>query len=54
MIRTTDFIVIAGHLYKMGNDEILRRYVSEFEHGQILAEAREGVASEHYVGHTIA
>ena len=31
VVRTTDFSVIARHLYKMGNDEILRRYVPEFE-----------------------
>ena len=33
VICTIDFTVIVGHLYKMGNDEILRRYVSEFEGG---------------------
>jgi len=27
------FTIITGHLYKMGNDEILRRYVPEFEQG---------------------
>jgi hypothetical protein len=31
VVRAADFSVIAGHLYKMGNDEILRRYVPEFE-----------------------
>lgn len=31
VICATDFTVIQGHLYKMGNDEILRRYVPEFE-----------------------
>ena len=31
VVRATDFSVIVGHLYKMGNDEILRRYVAEFE-----------------------
>ena len=38
----------------MGNDEILRRYVPEFERGQILAEAHGGVAGEHYVGYATA
>lgn len=33
VIHATDFTVIAGHLYKMGNDEILCRYVLEFERG---------------------
>jgi len=31
VLCTTNFSVIAGHLYKMGSDEILRRYVLEFE-----------------------
>jgi len=50
VIHTTDFTLIAGHLYKIGNDEILRRYVPEFERRQILAEAHVGVAGRHYVG----
>ena len=29
--RAVDFTVIAGHLYKMGHDEILHKYVPEFE-----------------------
>lgn len=31
-IHATDFTVISDHLYKMGNDKILWRYVLEFEH----------------------
>lgn len=31
VVRMTDFFVIAGNLYKMGNYEILRMYVPEFE-----------------------
>lgn len=31
VIRVADFTVLAGHLNKMGNDEILYRYVLEFE-----------------------
>ena len=50
MIQTVDFIVILDHLYKMGNDKILHRYLLEFERGQILAKAHGGVASGHYVG----
>ena len=49
-MRAADFSVIAGHLYKMGNDEILRRYVPEFERSQILAEAHGGAAGGHYAG----
>ncbi len=51
MISVENFTVISGHVYKMGNDEILRRYVPEFERRQILAEAHGGVAGRHYVGH---
>lgn len=50
VICTPYFTVIAGHLYKMDNDEILRKYVPEFEQGQILAGAHGGVARGHYVG----
>eukprot|EP00253_Pinus_taeda_P027353 PITA_27353 len=31
VVRAIDFSLIAGHLYKMGQDEILRRYVPEHE-----------------------
>lgn len=33
VIRATYFTVIVGHLCKMGNNEILRRYVPKFERG---------------------
>lgn len=38
----------------MGNDEILNRYVSEFQQGQILAEAHREVTGGHYAGYTTA
>jgi len=31
VVRAANFSIIVGHLYKMGNDEILRRYIPEFE-----------------------
>lgn len=31
VVRVADFSIITRHLYKMGNDEILQRYVPEFE-----------------------
>jgi len=31
VVHMTDFFIIVGHIFKMGNDEILRRYVPEFE-----------------------
>jgi hypothetical protein len=49
-VHAADFSLIAGHLYKMGPDEILRRCVMEAEHPMILEEAHEGIARGHYVG----
>jgi len=33
VIHAAEFIVIVGNLYKMGNNEILHKYVLEFERG---------------------
>ena len=48
--RAADFTIIEGHLYKMGADEVLRRYILEHEWHAILVEAHEGVAGGHYAG----
>lgn len=48
-MRTKNLFVIARNLYKMGNDEILRRYVLEFERSSILVDAHGGVGG-HYAG----
>ena len=50
MVRVEHFSVIPRHLYNMGNDEILRRYVLEFERSSILADAHGGTILGHYVG----
>jgi hypothetical protein len=50
VVRAADFSLIAGQLYKMGPDEILRRCVMEAERPLILAEAHEGIAGGHYAG----
>ena len=50
VVRAADFLFIVGHLYKMGLDEILLRYVLEHERQSILAEAHGGVTGGHYVG----
>lgn len=50
VVHAVDFFVIAGHFYKMGLDEILRRYVPDFEWNTILVEAHGGVARGHYAG----
>jgi hypothetical protein len=44
LVCAADFSLIAGQLYKMGPDEILRRCVMEAERPLILAEAHEGIA----------
>ena len=49
-MHVEDFPVIARHLYNMGSDEILRRYVPEFERSSILAKVHGGVVGGHYVG----
>jgi len=49
VVRVVDFYVIVRNLYKMGNDEILRRYVPNFERSNILADAHEGTTRGHHV-----
>jgi hypothetical protein len=43
VVRAAYFSLIAGQLYKMGPNEILRRCVMEVERPLILAEAHEGI-----------
>jgi transposase InsO family protein len=54
VVRAADYQLIAGHLYKMGADNILRRCVLEHERPRILAEAHEGIAGGHYAGKATA
>ena len=54
VVRAADFTLIAGQLYKMGLDEILRRCVLEHEKPLILPEAHFGAAGGHYAGKSIA
>jgi hypothetical protein len=44
VVRVADFSLIAGQLYKMGPDEILRRCVMEEERPLILVESHDGIA----------
>jgi hypothetical protein len=48
VVGAGDFQLIAGQLYKMGPDEILRRCVMESERPLILAESHEGITGGHY------
>ena len=43
-----DFSLISGHLYKMGPDEILCRYILEHEKHGIFVDIHGGVAGGHY------
>lgn len=54
MVKAAKFSLIEGKLYKMGLDEILRRYVPEHERHMILVEAHEGAAGGHYARKDIA
>jgi hypothetical protein len=49
VFQVVDYQLIAGHLYKMGTDSILRRCVLEHERPRILAESHEGIEGGHYV-----
>lgn len=44
MVRVVDFYVITGNLYKMGSNEVVRRYISDYERQRILTKAHGGVA----------
>jgi hypothetical protein len=50
VVHVADFSLIAGQLYKMGPDEILRRCVIETEQPLILAESHAGIVGGHYTG----
>ena len=50
VVHVADFTLIAGQLYKLGPDEILRRYVLEHEWKRILEEAHAGVTGGHFAG----
>jgi hypothetical protein len=50
VVHATDFTLIAGQLYKLESNEILRRYVLEHEQKRILEKAHVGIAGGHYAG----
>jgi hypothetical protein len=50
VVRDADYQLIAGHLYKMVVDSILRRCVLEHERPRILAESHEGITRGNYAG----
>jgi hypothetical protein len=48
VVRVADYQLITGHLYKMGVDRILRRYVLEHKRSRVLAETYEGIVGGNY------
>lgn len=48
VVHVEKILVIVGHLYNMVADEILQRYVPNFERDNILAKAYGGAVGEHY------
>lgn len=54
VVRVAKFSFIVGNLYKMGADEILRRYVSDFELDNILTETHWGAVGAHYASKATA
>jgi len=50
VVRDANYQLIAGHLYNMGADNILRRCVLEHERPIILAEDDEGIVGGKYAG----
>jgi hypothetical protein len=50
VVKAVDYQLIAGNIYKLGIDGILRRCVLEHEIPMILVEVHDGIAGGHYVG----
>ena len=50
VIRAAYYTLIAGHLYKLGADEILCHCVFEHEESWVMSKAHAGVAGGHYAG----
>jgi hypothetical protein len=54
VVIDANYQLIAGHLYKLGENKILMRCVMDHERPIILAEAHEGIFGGHYAGKDIA
>jgi hypothetical protein len=50
VVRAADYQLIVGNLYKLGVDNILRRWVMEHERPIIFVESHEGIVGGHYAG----
>ena len=54
VVKAANFTLIAGHLYKLGPDEVLCRCVMLHEKGTIIREAHSGTAGGHFAGNPMA
>ena len=54
VVKVVDYQLIAGNLYKLGADGILRQCLFEHERLMILSKVHEGIAGGHYVGKATA
>jgi hypothetical protein len=54
VVRDAHYQLIAGHLYKIGVDNIFRICVMEHERPIIFSEAHEGITRGNYVENDIA
>ena len=50
VVKVADFTLIAGQLYKLGPDEVLRRCVMPHEKDAIIKEAHSRTAGGHFAG----
>ena len=50
VVKAADFTLIAGHLYKLGTDEVLHRCVMPHEKEAIIREAHSGATGGHFAG----
>jgi hypothetical protein len=48
VFRAVDYQLIVGHLYKMGENRILQRYVLEHERPRVVEKSHEGIEGRHY------
>ena len=49
-MKAANFTLIAGHLYKLGPDEVLRKCIMPHEKEAIIREAHSGTAGGHFAG----
>ena len=50
VVKATNFTLIAGQLYKLGPDEVLRRCIMPHEKEAIIREAHSGTVGGHFAG----